>query len=437
MLLGSLHSQSVTLGVVTGSNSTGYTITGTGGATPTSFTSANGVLQGSTSATFSASIANTVGQVTGGSLSIQNTGNDGTGPSGASGTGNTQPPITIGVTGTVVGDRSPNFAVDLGNIGLQHAGSLSLTGQTLNFTSAGSHNLYTDVSIGSTTYNGTVTSGTLGGQSASIAAVASSGNAVISVAPSNAETSFSYVPATLTSATYTATVFSGSAVWNGTGTTWDSGASSSWVGGAAPGTFGGFTNSDTATFSGLGTTTTADLTSANPSLRTLSFSTSSYTLTGGSLQLKSSSGPAIVSFTSGTQSIASAVNFASNVEFDSAAGSQLTIAGNINEVTAGQSLTLTGSGKLILSGTNDFTGGTVVSGGTLMLTTGAALTNGTSLSVGNNLGLFAPIIPAAVTGRQPLAASPSLTAVPEPGTLALLATGLVFGFAALRRRKRA
>ncbi|MEI6674094.1 MAG: autotransporter-associated beta strand repeat-containing protein, partial [Verrucomicrobiota bacterium] len=113
---------------------------------------------------------------------------------------------TINVTGTVVADRAANFTVDLGDIGRHLAGaSVSLTGKTLNFTSTGNRNLFTDVTIGSTTYDGTTQAGSLGSQSASIASAASSGTATISVAPVNAETAFSYTPATLTSASYTAT----------------------------------------------------------------------------------------------------------------------------------------------------------------------------------------------------------------------------------------
>ena len=106
----------------------------------------------------------------------------------------------------VLADRSGNITVGLGDIGRRLAGSnLSLTGQTLSLTSTGSHNQYTDVLIGGTTYDGTTTTGTLGGQNASITGVANSGSATISVAPTNAETNFSYTPATLTSASYTAT----------------------------------------------------------------------------------------------------------------------------------------------------------------------------------------------------------------------------------------
>ena len=45
-------------------------------------------------------------------------------------------------------------------------------------------------------------------------------------------------------------------------------------------------------------------------------------------------------------------------------------------------LSLTGSGTLILSGTNSYSGGTIVSDGTLVLTSNSAISDGTSLTVG-------------------------------------------------------
>ena len=66
---------------------------------------------------------------------------------------------------------------------------------------------------------------------------------------------------------------------------------------------------------------------------------------------------------------------------------------------------------MILSGTNSYSGGTIVSDGTLTVVSDAALADGTSLTVGTG-GMF---------GSDSLAASPAATAVPEPGTLVLLA----------------
>ena len=51
-------------------------------------------------------------------------------------------------------------------------------------------------------------------------------------------------------------------------------------------------------------------------------------------------------------------------------------------VISGGSLAKEGSGTLILSGSNDYRGGTVVDAGTLILASSAALLDGSGLTVG-------------------------------------------------------
>ena len=72
-------------------------------------------------------------------------------------------------------------------------------------------------------------------------------------------------------------------------------------------------------------------------------------------------------------------------------------------------------GKLILSGTGGYTGGTYVSAGTLIVTSASAIADRTNLTIGDG-SLFAL---AAIVPSEPPAA------VPEPGALALLAAGAV------------
>ena len=92
----------------------------------------------------------------------------------------------------------------------------------------------------------------------------------------------------------------------------------------------------------------------------------------------------------------------------------------------GRSLTLEGdgSGRLILSGSNDYGGGTDVAAGTLIVTSNTALTDGTSLTVGaGGTFIFDPsAVAATVVSTQDIHV---VAAVPEPGTLVLLAAGLV------------
>ena len=86
-------------------------------------------------------------------------------------------------------------------------------------------------------------------------------------------------------------------------------------------------------------------------------------------------------------------------------------AGTIENTGGRLGLLKTGSGELILSGSDGFSGGTTVNAGKLCLTSSNALAAGTSLTVGSSGTLL--LDPA-------LSAAPSamVAAVPEPGTLA-------------------
>ena len=105
--------------------------------------------------------------------------------------------------------------------------------------------------------------------------------------------------------------------------------------------------------------------------------------------------------------------------------STLTLDGDISENIVGTSLTLSGDGTatLMLSGTNTYTGGTLVAAGTLVVMDSAALADGTSLTVG--AGGTAAFAAATTPDEAPSGgATPgAIAAVPEPATLALLATG--------------
>ncbi len=97
-------------------------------------------------------------------------------------------------------------------------------------------------------------------------------------------------------------------------------------------------------------------------------------------------------------------------------------------VTSGSgALAMIGSGQLTLGGTNTYTGGTVVADGTVFATSNTAIEDGTNLYVGSGLLAFGTMIPAQ-------SAAPAAAPVPEPGTLALLAT--IWGSAVLYVRTR-
>ena len=105
-------------------------------------------------------------------------------------------------------------------------------------------------------------------------------------------------------------------------------------------------------------------------------------------------------------------------------GVELIVGGNgqsttfSGQITGDGSLTLAGSGKLVLAGTNDYSGSTYVAEGTLIAMTNYALADGSSISVGNT-SLFAAAVPssavATVTGLNG-----GSVAVPEPSALASL-----------------
>ena len=61
----------------------------------------------------------------------------------------------------------------------------------------------------------------------------------------------------------------------------------------------------------------------------------------------------------------------------------LTIDQTIGETGGSQSLTLSGDGELILSGTDTYTGGTIISGGTLDFASGSAVPTGMVTISGN------------------------------------------------------
>ncbi len=80
---------------------------------------------------------------------------------------------------------------------------------------------------------------------------------------------------------------------------------------------------------------------------------------------------------------------------------------------------------MVLSGSNTYTGGTTVYSGTLIVASNVAIQDGTDLSVGADLSAFGAVIPSQAGGATPaMAAAP----VPEPGTLVLLAAGLLLFF---------
>jgi len=110
---------------------------------------------------------------------------------------------------------------------------------------------------------------------------------------------------------------------------------------------------------------------------------------------------------------------------------------NINNGSGVVALVLASAntGTLVLSGTNNYTGGTFVEGGTLILSSPNSLVSGTSLTVGSadafSMDVVVPSF-AASPASAPAVGQPA--AVPEPGTFLLLLAAM--GSAAICRRTR-
>ncbi len=177
----------------------------------------------------------------------------------------------------------------------------------------------------------------------------------------------------------------GAGVWTaGVGGTfpWDLGGN--WQGGVAPDAVG-----DTAVLGAAVSNGTATITlDAARTVSSLTFSPGtggSYDLSGSgasSLQLANSGSSASISVASGASAIDAPVVLGDNLNVTAAGGTGLTITGPISEIGGSRSLTLSGGGSLILSGTNTYTGSTIVSAGTLLINSANALAGGGSLTIG-------------------------------------------------------
>ena len=134
---------------------------------------------------------------------------------------------------------------------------------------------------------------------------------------------------------------------------------------------------------------------------------------------------------SGDYSVAAGLVLGADLVISPSAGGSFELSGN---VSGKGSLTIDGDGKLVLSGSDTYTGGTTVDMGSSCVTNSAALPAGTILTIGAGGAMDFDPSGAAV----PMLASPDLVdAVPEPSVLALLGGGVMaVVICAGRRRKR-
>lgn len=153
-----------------------------------------------------------------------------------------------------------------------------------------------------------------------------------------------------------------------------------------------------------------------------------YTLSGigpNALTLNNSGRIATIEVTDGNGVINAPVVLADNLVVS---GSGTLTFGISSSIAGNYSLTMNGAGgTLILSGSDDYTGGTNVTSGMLILASNDAIANGTSLTVGANPML---VFGVSVTGTQ--VAPVQVSTVPEPSTLILFSVA-VCGAAEFRR----
>ena len=357
------------------------------------------VLNESATRTFGGTFTGTGVQSGSFTLGVTTLENGGLGLTGETAYGN----VTVAYSANVLNQRSFTVGTDPIALGLIHFGAAS-TGAVSDtaISSLGLHAVTADASLGaflgtntngltlttsdSTTFNGgtasqtanytiggTVTAGVLSSASFSSAVTAELGtisNVVVNVSGS---------------------VFNGNAKWTGAGASWGSLASANWVDSnginAAPGTFSGFLDVDSATFDNTGTANlTASLNGTSPSLKALSFdSSSSYTLaqgSSGSLILKSNAVDATITDLAGSHLISASLVLASNTTATvTNLSDTLTISSGISESgIPPRGLTKDGAGTLVLSGSSSYTGATTVSNGTLTLKNGSASPSTATLS---------------------------------------------------------
>jgi fibronectin-binding autotransporter adhesin len=218
--------------------------------------------------------------------------------------------------------------------------------------------------------------------------------------------------------------YSGQATWNTSGSgTW--GSFNSWdETGGTPGVDGSLSLNDTATFgNAISSASTVSINGANPVLKSLVFNHSSaaYTIasgTDGSLTLGNESNAGVLTNSAGTHTIQSNVVLGNNLTVSTAAGSRMNLGG---VVSGARSITKTGTGTLVFSGNNTFSGSVQVNQGSIIingdnslatgdLTIAAGATLGGSGTIGGNATISGTHNPGNSPGVTNFAANATYTA---------------------------
>jgi len=366
-----------------------------------------------------------------GTIGIKNTDLTSFGP----GRGSADGDDTINVTAAVLNNRTFT-ATALGNLGLRHRGESVNLSTTLS-AGGGTDNESTRVTVSGGT-DGTLSVATnpgkvfnAGGQTdvrtvtgTLNAAGTINGAILLSTAAAASETAAGTTPQSY-SVAYSVQVFSGAATWTASASgNWGDHGNWSDANGirAAPGKFVGFDNCDTAAFDGTGAGGTISLNGISPSLKSIHFSgaTVGYTIHRGdgssaAITMKADVGPATIA-ADGTQShrILAPIDCLSDLNIIQTGAASVTL----GDVTTSSAATL-GIEGTIAAARIDGSGATLVAG---TLTADSIVQDNLAIGAGG-----------AVVIRETVQ---NVHAVPEPGVLALLATGAAAAVPAAWRRRR-
>ncbi len=158
------------------------------------------------------------------------------------------------------------------------------------------------------------------------------------------------------------------------------------------------------------------------------------TVTGEAMTLNTNSGSpstAALANLSGINTSTGAITLTANtandaVKIDSAGGSQLTLSGAIGQGANAAVLSKTGTGTLVLSGANTYTGATNIAAGTLVVANNSALGTtaaGTTVQIGATLGVQGNVTVASgetytLNGTAAPPSAPSIKNIADTNTLA-------------------
>jgi fibronectin-binding autotransporter adhesin len=307
---------------------------------------------------------------------------------------------TAGVTVTSLGHSAPSLSSTTDNFGFVHEGSTALPNATTTLSNGpGDLAGLQIVSLGGLTDSGTglIAAGTGRSLSAGIStATAGAYNMVYTIQTEDDQTVVGATANANQTFTVSGNVYTGQGVWNAAGGgTWGTIAMPlpNWTAlGGTPGLDANFTTTDSATFgNSIGANTAiVTLDGDNPSLKAVTFDNTdggNYTIAtgnvvGSTLKLNAGANTAAVTDSSGSNTISANMLLNSNTAVAvTGVNDVLTLSGNISGAsTSALILGNGGAGTILLSGTNTFTGATMLTSGTTKLGSVNALTSSTSVT---------------------------------------------------------